>query len=447
MPPTGRPLRRPLLFRGERRLRVLAIAEAANPEWVSVPLVGWSLVAALRKVADVHLVTHRRNEAALQRAGLQPGTDFTIIDNEALARPLWRLAERLRGGSGKGWTTLQALAWPSYVYFEHLLWKSLGARIRAGEWDIVHRITPLSPTMPSWMAPQLTAARVPFVVGPLNGGTPWPRQFDGARRAEREWLSYARAAYRYLPGYARTREHAAALIIASRASWAELPERWRARAVYVPENGIDPDLFIPRAALPQTQPLQVTFVGRLVPYKGADMLFEGLARPLGEGRVHLHVVGDGPALPELRARVATAHAEGAVTFHGWRNQADVAALLAASDLFAFPSIREFGGGVVLEAMACAVPPLVVDYGGPGELVNEDCGYRISLGSRESIVGQITATMDEILRHPEQLRAKGAAARQRVERLFTWDEKAQQMGAIYAWVLGQGPKPDFAMPFS
>jgi glycosyltransferase involved in cell wall biosynthesis len=428
------------------RPRLLVIAEAANPEWVSVPLVGWNLAKALREVADVHVVTHVRNRRAMERAGWAVGRDFTCIDSEALARPLWRLAERLRGGQGVGWTTLAALSWPSYLYFEHLLWRKLGARIRAGEWDLVHRVTPLSPTVPSLIARKLRRVGVPFVLGPLNGGTPWPAQFDDARRAEREWLSYVRGAYRYLPGYRLTGELSSALVVASRSTWSQLPERWRERAVYIPENGIDPTLFASREKPAATSTLRVIFVGRLVPYKGADMLVEAAAGALREGRLSLAIVGDGPQRASLEDQVRRLDVATRVTFHGWQSQQRVAELIAAADLFAFPSIREFGGGAVLEAMACGVPPLVVDYGGPGEIVTETSGYAVPLGTRSEIVERLRRALDGILACPDELARKGAAARERVERHFTWSRKAEQMRAVYEWALGRLGKPDFGMPF-
>jgi len=419
-----------------RRPRILIIAEAANPDWVSVPLIGWSLARALTGVADVHLVTQIRNRDAILRAGLVEGQDFTAIDSEAFARPLWAIGEKLRGGGGKGWTTLQLINALSYPHFERLVWRHFGADIRAGRYDIVHRVTPLSPTIASPLAAKCARAGVPFVLGPLNGGVPWPREFDAERRQEKEWLSYIRGAYKALPGRRRALKHAAAVIAGSRHTEGEVPVAMRDKTFYIPENAIDPARFTKRASPGEAGPLRACFVGRMVPYKGPDMLLEAAAPLLRDGRMRLDMVGDGPMLPGLKAQAEALGVRDGVTFHGWMDHGSVQDVLAGSDLMAFPSIREFGGGVVLEAMALGVPSLIVDYAGPAELLTEGTGWTVPLGDRAAIIAGFRAELERLEQNRPALAHAGRAGLEQVAARFTWDRKADQISEIYDWVLGE-----------
>ncbi|MBP0484341.1 glycosyltransferase family 4 protein [Sagittula salina] len=421
----------------ERHPRILVIAEAAHPEWVSVPLVGWSLAQALRDVADVHLVTQIRNRDAILRAGLVEGRDFTAIDSEALARPMWKLAETLRMGQGKGWTIVQAVSALSYPYFERLVWQRFGPEIARGDYDIVHRITPLSPTAASFLAGKCARAGVPFVLGPLNGGVPWPQGFDDIRRAEREYLAPLRAAYKLLPGRGATLHNAAAILAGSRHTGSELPASARHKVFWLPENGIDPARFN-RVAAPGDGPLRACFVGRLVPYKGPDMLLEAAAPLLRDGRMVLDIVGDGPMMPGLRAQ-ADGPGSG-VTFHGWQPHEAVQDILSRAHLFAFPSIREFGGGAVLEAMALGVVPLIVDYAGPGELVDDSVGIKVPLGTREAITTRFAAELARLAKDPGALAPMAQAARDRVTQHYHWTRKAEKIARVYDWVLKGRPEP-------
>ena len=421
---TGRPV-------GLARPRVLLIAEAANPEWVSVPLVGWSLAKALRDVADVHLVTQIRNRGAILRAGLAEGADFTAIDSEALARPFWKLTSLLRMGEGRGWTMVQAMSALSYPWFEHLVWRAFAPRLRAGEFDLVHRVTPLSPTVPSPIAAKCRRLGLPFVVGPLNGGVPWPKGFEAARLREREWLSYLRAAHRLLPGRSATFAGAGAVIVGSRHTESEMPKG--ARCHYLPENGVDPARFAP-GSVRGAGPMRACFIGRMVPYKGPDMLLEAAEPLLRAGQLEIEMIGDGPMLPALRDRWNLP----GVIFRGWLDQTGVRDVAAGCDLLAFPSIREFGGGVVLEAMALGLAPLVVDYGGPGELVRAGLGFKVPLGTRAEVVARFRAALEARVADPGGTRAAGALARAHALAEFTWAAKAAKIGAIYAEVLEERP---------
>jgi glycosyltransferase involved in cell wall biosynthesis len=428
-------------------MRVLLVAEEANPEWTSVPLVGWSHSRALARIADVHLVTQVRNRDALLRAGLRQGADFTEIDSERIARPIYHLAKGLRGGEGASWTTNTALTALSYYYFEALVWRTFRDQLAQGEFDLVHRLTPLSPAIPSLLAGKCARFGVPFVIGPLNGGVPWPRGFGEVRRAEREWLSYVRHAHKLLPGYRATRRHADAILVGSIDTWRQIPDAYRDRCVYIPENAVDPSRFPSVRSHRASLPLRAIFVGRLVPYKGADMLLEAALPLLRSGVLRIEILGDGPQQAHLSSFVEREKLEETVELAGWVEHQRLHERMSSADLLVFPSIREFGGGVVLEAMALGVVPMVVRYGGPGELVTPETGFLIEIGSRDRIVRDLRNAIEGLTRDPEEIDRRSGPARDRVQRNYTWSAKAQQVAQVYEWVVGRRvSKPDFGMPF-
>lgn len=428
-------------------MQVLLIAEQCNPEWVSVPLVGWSHARAIARLTDAHLVTQVRNRNAILRAGLQEGKDFTAIDTEAIAGPVYRFADRLRGGDNKGWTALAGLMSLAYPYFEHLIWKTFGRRIREGEFDVVHRLVPLSPAFPSLLAERCHSAGVPFIIGPLNGGLAWPPGFDEARKREGEWPWWLRDLHRLVPGYRATRRHACAILAASRSALDEVPRNFRPKSFYVPENAIDPSRFARRRERRATLPLKAVFIGRLVPCKSVDLLLAAAAPLIRDGKLTIDIVGDGPEMPLLRQIIQRERIGPGVTLAGWVEHAQVQDRLVNADLLAFPSIRDFGGGAVLEAMAVGVVPLVVDYGGPGELVTDQSAFVIPLGSPEEVTGSIACMLDALVSKPHLIDAKAEAALRRAHTQFTWDYKARQVVKIYEWSRDPSrPKPCFPIPW-
>ncbi len=433
-----------------RRLRVLVIADSCNPEWESVPLVGWSHYHALTELVDAHLVTRNWNRPALDRAGLAEGRDYTAFDTDWLVQPVHRLVQRISGPS-KGYAMLTALTTPAYLLMERAVWRQFRAALRAGEYDLVHRITPLSAPVPSLLAARCRRLGIPFILGPLNGGLPWPKQFPSLQRQEGEFLSRLRGLYRLVPGYRRTRDAASAIMVGGASAMADLPRKWHGKAVYVPENGIDPARFprpAPRSAESyRNRPLRAVFLGRLVPFKGCDMLIEAAAPLLRDGRMTLEVIGFGPERERLDGMVAELGLDAFVTFAGKLSHFDLADRLKQADLLTFPSVREFGGAVVLEAMAAGVVPMVVDYGGPAELVSAASGYLLPLGDRGAVIASLRAALETVLADPGCLAEKSRRGVERAFGLFAWPAKARQTFEVYRWVLGQrADKPDMGLPF-
>ena len=116
-----------------------------------------------------------------------------------------------------------------------------------------------------------------------------------------------------------------------------------------------------------------------------------------------------------------------------------------ADVFVFPSIRELGAGVVVEAMASSLACVVVDYGAPGELVGLDRGIRVPLSDKVSMSHAFGKALVDLATSPERLNAMGAAAVEYAMRYFTWDAKARQVVDIYDWVLEHRRERPVAFP--
>jgi glycosyltransferase involved in cell wall biosynthesis len=179
-----------------------------------------------------------------------------------------------------------------------------------------------------------------------------------------------------------------------------------------------------------------------VPLKGLSMLIEA-ARPLLEtGRMELHLVGDGPLTPVLKDQARDLPG---VIFHGWLKHEEVQDVAARCHVLTFPSIREFGGGAVLEGMALGLAPLVVDYGGPADLVTPRVGIKVPLTTREETTQALRQALETLAADPAQTARMGIAAKERVADHFTWPRRAEQMAEIYGWVLGQRETPPVPIP--
>jgi glycosyltransferase involved in cell wall biosynthesis len=424
-----------------KRLRILLLSEQNNPDWVSVPLVGYLHAAALARLHDVTLVTHDRNRPALASQA-QPFREI-ITCSIPWADRIFAWAVDVVFKNEYGSQALTAFRLPFYWLFEWWVWRHLGPKLQAGAYDIVLRITPVAPVLPSMLCWFLRKGPVPFVIGPINGGLPWPTGFQQAER-QKEWISGFRDFYRYVPFARATYRYAAAIIAGSSQTYSEYLD-YHDKLFFIPENGIQSDRIAKRLPAIKKGPLELIFVGRLVPFKACDLALRAASPLIHAGRARLTVVGDGPERARLEQLCGELGIEAGVNFTGALPHPAAMQRFAAADILVFPSIREFGGGVVFEALAHGVVPIVAAYGGPGDIVYPDIGFKINLSDEAQMQVDMTAILEHLDRDREELRRLSTKGQAHALQDLSWDGKAKLTSSILCWCLGLEPKPVLLPP--
>jgi glycosyltransferase involved in cell wall biosynthesis len=336
---------------------------------------------------------------------------------------------------------LTAFSYPFALAFEWHAWRQLRRSIFAGEFDVVLRLLPMTAVLPSPFAFFLRKGPIPFVLGPLQGGL---RSAPGFSQPDKKSY-HLRKLYRFLPFARSTYRHAAAIIAAVshiRTQFAAYSDK----LFFIPENGIDRSLCVADSRRPESgAKLQLIFVGGFSRRKACYIGLRAAAPLLRNGAAHFTLIGDGPERCNLEQLAKSLEIEEAVTFCGWLGHADVFKRLRSADVVVLPAIREGGGGVVFEALASGVVPVILDWGGPGDIVHPEVGYKVPPSNEEEVVLQIERILSDLAGNRNlvyRLRQQGLSY---ARECLTWDAKAQATTQVLNWVVGRGPRPD--LPWS
>ena len=169
--------------------------------------------------------------------------------------------------------------------------------------------------------------------------------------------------------------------------------------------------------------LALGFVGRLVPQKGVDNLFQALALQRGL-KWRLTIVGDGPERERLEALASELRLAARIRWTGGLPAEQIASLWPELDVLVMPSNasnewREANGQILMEAMANEVAVLGTDSGVIPELI-ADAGLVVPAGDQQALAAALERLSDQAMR-----RTLAQAARARALRLYSDDAIAER----------------------
>ena len=170
-------------------------------------------------------------------------------------------------------------------------------------------------------------------------------------------------------------------------------------------------------------------MGPLIARKNPLFLVEAFAeiqRALG-GRAVLVWVGSGPLRAAVQARARALGVADDVVLTGYLPEADKIPMLNLADVFVFSSLLEGFPLAPQEAMSCGKPVVAFTVASLPEMVEDGgSGFLVARNDRAAFVDRVVRLLGD-----EPLRARfGAAAAERVDRNFRWDDTVRRVHKIY-----------------
>ena len=408
------------------RLRVLVCAFACAAPGTEgftggESALGWSMLRQISRVHDVWALTRAVDRPSIERALGQdpvPNLHFRYLDLPSWFLPLLRI---------QGGHQIYYWLWQIKAYFvSRTLHKTVG-------FDLFHHVTYAN----DWMASPIGAfLPIPYIRGPGGGAQRTPKGFDREYSASGRLWEKARSIgqwlFRHEPFYLIGHNRARAILVCNRESMSGIPRKWSGKASLFPVNGISSnDLDLAQPTSETNGQFRVLTAGTLIKVKGFALAIKAFDEFAGlHPESTLTIIGSGPEASKLQALAQSLNSREKINLVPQVPRDELLSQMASHDVFLFPSLRDGGGAVVIEAMAAGKPVVCLDTGGPGMHVTGDCGIKITPRTVEEAGHELAMALERLYLH-EDLRLKlGKAAREKAIKEYHWDRLGEQLMDVY-----------------
>jgi len=177
--------------------------------------------------------------------------------------------------------------------------------------------------------------------------------------------------------------------------------------------------------------LRILYVGRLVYLKGVHLALPAFAHLYKQNPdARLTIVGSGPEEQRLKRLASDLGIDHAIEWRSWLTQREVMQVYPQHDVFLFPSLHDSSGNAVLEALSFGLPVVCLNLGGPGVLVDDSCGFRVSGPDEQSVINELGRSMITLAEDEPLRRKMSISAFARANEHFSWSKQTERMCGIY-----------------
>ncbi|MBD3414624.1 MAG: glycosyltransferase [Candidatus Aminicenantes bacterium] len=413
-------------------MKVLISAYAFNPIGSmqlhpGEDLVGWKLVQQINKHHKVWVLTHGYNrEAVLEEMakGELEGVQVIFVNLTWLKKLLYKVGfgERIY-----------------YYIWQFAAWQKARQLHRRVGFDLAHQVTFGNDWIPSFIGAFLP---VPFIWGPVGGGQTVPPEllkefsfygrFAEKSRVAAQWVG------RRLWTRRRLVKRAEAILVCNQETKQKIPKKYHSKVHYFPVNGIDKKEIGP---VPKKKENQEDFLvltaGRLHRLKGFDLAVKAFHLFCQENQnTQFQIVGSGREKKNLESLIERSGLEYRVKIMPWVQRKELLNLMQKCDVFLFPSLRDGGGAVVVEAMAQGKPVVGLNIGGPGFHIKNKWGIKVEPRTKDMVANGLALALEKLYKDEPLRRKMGKTARKQAKEHYVWDELGKQMEKIYQSVNGE-----------